>query len=192
MANEKTGSKKPEEALEEAVAAVQPSRRVGVLSGLLSWKWLAVFVVASLAAHGAGFAYYHFRGPAPAVAPASPEVSLGAFHFEADAAEPGRPAKADFSLYVALIEPVDQAARQRLESRKVRVRQDVEELLRKAHGGDFDDPGMKDLKRQLQEQIGQTLGMRTISDVMITDLIVHRAGRANGTVATSTELPTSE
>ncbi len=43
-------------------------------------------------------------------------------------------------------------------------------MLRKAHDGDFDDPSLRELKRQMQEQINQTLGMRAIAAVIMADL----------------------
>ena len=125
-----------------------------------------------MALHGATFVYLRLQQRTEP--PPGPEVGLGAFHFEADRAEGGRIAQADFSLHVALLEPPDPAARCRLIAHTRHVQQAVEELLRKAHGGDFDDPGVHDLKRQLLEQINQALGTRTISEVMVTDLKLQR------------------
>ncbi|MEX0866374.1 MAG: hypothetical protein WD030_03380, partial [Pirellulales bacterium] len=65
-------------------------------------------------------------------------------------------------------------ARQRLEMHQYRVQQNVEELLRQAHGGDFSDPTLAELKRQMQEKINDTIAVRGISDVIITDLRLQR------------------
>ena len=43
-------------------------------------------------------------------------------------------------------------------------------MLRQAHSGDFDDPALNDLKRQIRERIDQALGNRVVSDVIITNL----------------------
>jgi len=61
-------------------------------------------------------------------------------------------------------------ARTRLAARKFKVQQDVEQLLRQAHPDDFADPVLAGLKRQLQEQINESLGLRAISEVIITSL----------------------
>jgi len=140
----------------------------------LSRRWLVVVIVASLVLHGAGFAWYRmFRGPnGPGP---TPEVPLGTYEFVANPQQPGHVARARFSLHIALLSHVDPGARQRLHTREHRVRQNVEELLREAHGGDFEDPGLAGLKRQLQERINETLEMRAIADVVITNLeLIYR------------------
>ena len=109
-------------------------------------------------------------------APSPSEIDLGTFRFETERAEGGQTLHADFSLHVALQEAAERVARQKLSARKFRVQQDVEELLRKAHAGDFDDPALQELKRQLLEQIDQTLGLRAVSEVIITGLKLQREG----------------
>ena len=77
------------------------------------------------------------------------------------------------------MEPVDPLVKQRLAGRKYHVQQEVEELLRKAHSGDFEDPGLQELKRQLLEQINQALNLRAVAEIIITDLKLNRPdGRA--------------
>jgi flagellar basal body-associated protein FliL len=151
---------------------------------LLTRKWIAILIVASIAIHGIGFACSRLAGKS-ASATSSPEVSLGVFRFEAGEKEAGRISNAEFSLHIALLDHVDQAARQQLETRRFRVQQDVEELLRRAHSGDFDDPKLGELKRQLQEQINESLGIRAIADVIITDLELDHRDRDLG-LATDT------
>lgn len=162
---------------EPVAAAEQQPKTPGKVAGwrrLLTRKWIAIVVVASIVLHGIGFTYSRLARSSPA-ATTSPEVSLGEFRFEAGSSEIGRIAAAEFSLHIALLEQVDGAARRRLDAYRFRVQQDVEELLRQAHSGDFDDPGLGELKRQLQERINETLGMRAIADVIITDLkLKHR------------------
>jgi len=106
------------------------------------------------------------------------EVDLGTFRFEARAPELGTIAGAEFTLHIALLDVVDRQARQRLATHTSRVRQNVEELLRKAHGGDFEDPSLGGLKRQIQEHVNETLGIRAIADVMITNLQLRNRDNA--------------
>jgi len=137
----------------------------------LSWRWLAVLLVASLVLHGMGLASYALLGGMRSTE-STPEFALGDYRFLVPPCKPGRVEEATFSLHIALLEHVERPARERLRERQHRVRQKVEELLRRAHGGDFEDPSLAGLRRQLQEQINETLGMRAIADVVITNLDV--------------------
>lgn len=145
--------------------------RLGGLRRFLTKKWIVIVIVASVVFHGLGFACYQLFGQS-APTDLRPEVSLGKFRFEADEAEGGRIRGAELSLHVALLEDVISAAQNRMETHKFRVRQDVEELFRQAHSGDFEDPNLRELKRQLQAQINKTLDLRmnVVSAVIITDL----------------------
>lgn len=139
------------------------------LARLLTRKWITIIVAASIVIHAVGFTYYRIVA-AGSKDNHGPEVTLGVFSFEADDNEHGRVLGARFSLALALLEQVDRAARHRMKTHRYRVRQDVEELLRQAHSGDFEDPTLGELKRRLQERINETLAIRAISDVIITDL----------------------
>ena len=145
------------------------SSKKGLLARIWTPKGIAVLVGVSVVAHGIGFAYYQWANKASAQS-ITPEVALGSFRFEGAENEKGRIAKAEFSIHIALLDQVNKVAHQRLQARRFRVQQDVEELLRQAHSGDFDDPNLGELKRQLQEKINETLGMRAIADVIITNL----------------------
>jgi flagellar basal body-associated protein FliL len=169
---EEANQKKPD-------AEAQPTVKREESGKIASWRrflrknWIVILVAATVVVHGVGFAYFRLTHGSPALV-ASPEVSLGVFRFEASQNEVGRITGAEFSLHIALLEHVDRVARRRLEDCRFRVQQDVEELLRRAHGGDFEDPSLGELKRQLQEQINETLGMRAIADVIVTDLKLRR------------------
>ena len=154
--------KKEAEAEEPAKAetAAAPAK-TAFYARFFTAKWLLIVVGVSVVLHVAGLAYVRVR--LHAESPSGGEIGLGMFHFDGDRGEGGSVAKADFALHISLLEPLDPAARQRLAARKYHVQQDVEELLRKAHSGDFEDPGLTDLKRQLHEQINQTLGLRAVS-----------------------------
>lgn len=187
MAEKAGQSNQPEQAEPTAEESQAPTGGPVSWRRLLTGKWIVVLVVASLIIHGIGFAYSRLahRGAPPA---GSPEVTLGAFRFEADQGEAGPVAGAEFSLHIALLEQVDRAARSRLEAHRFRVQQGVEELLRQAHGGDFDDPNLGELKRRLQEQINEILGMRAIADVIITDLKLQPGDQDLGSLTDTKEL----
>lgn len=137
---------------------------------LLTLRWFVVLLVLTIVVQGGFFTYYQLAARTPAPTPAETEVGLGDFAFRAGQAEKGRIVAAEFSLHIALLPQLDEAAHFCLKTRKFRVQQDIEELLRQAHGADFDDPTLAELKRQLQEQVNETLGIRAIADVIITDL----------------------
>ena len=100
----------------------------------------------------------------------TPEVQLGQFGFVSSQAEADQVVKAEFTVHVALSEDVEEEGRRRISQRQFRLQQDVEELLRGAHSGDFDDPLLRELKQQLKERINKTLGVRAAAYVIITEL----------------------
>ncbi len=131
--------------------------------------WLAMLLIATLVIHGGGLVYYkHNNTRAPVEY--SPEIALGNFRFAADKTSGARVANAEFSLYITALEGLDKFARSQLNSHKYRIQQEIEVLLRQAHSGDFDDPALNDLKRQIREQINSALAGRVVSDVIITNL----------------------
>ncbi len=171
---EETNQDASDEREESTAEQPKTSSKKRSLRRFLTRKWIAIVIGLSVIVHGVGFTYYHFLGKSQQPTP-GPEISLGVFRFEANKNEGGRVANAEFSLAIALLDRVDQAARLRLKDFRFRVQQDVEELLRQAKSGDFEnDAHLGDLKRQLQAQINDTLGMRVIADVIITDLkLIH-------------------
>lgn len=163
-------------------------RLTAVADKLLSRKALAILLAVSLAAHAIGFAYARLDGRARRSG-SECEVSLGEFSFAAPHPVPGQVGEATFSLHLALIGEIDRIARERLQDRTFRVQQDVEELLRRAHGADFDDPALSELKHQLQEQIDRTLELRAIADVIITDLETERTPEDPPSIRETAETP---
>lgn len=139
-----------------------------LLRALVSPRGLAILLVVSLVVHGFAFAYYRLGGQASA--PPEHEIELGEFRFVANDVESGPIAGAEFSLYVALLEGFEDSGRQQLAIHRSRVQQDIEQLLRQAHAGDFDDPCLIELKRRIQAQVNESLGMRAVAEVIITDL----------------------
>ena len=169
MAEEETRSQNDKAEETPTEEELKPSGKKGFLKRLLTPKGLAILVGVSIAVHAVVYTCTR-SGKGASSEAAAAEISLGDFRFEANPTEAGSISSAWFSLHIVLLDPVDTEARKKLESRGFRVQQDVEELLRQAHGGDFDDPNLGELKRQLQEQVNETLGMRAIADVIITDL----------------------
>jgi flagellar basal body-associated protein FliL len=139
---------------------------------LLKGHWLAAIVVTSVVAHGLMWAVQTSQRTSGRQVRG--EVTLGEFEFHSPPGAVSRVGSASFQLHISLLQEMETRARTRLEGRRFKVQQDVEELLRQAHGGDFDDPQLDELKRQIQEQINQSLDLRAISEVIITDLAVDR------------------
>jgi len=134
-----------------------------------SFHGLVILFLGIITLQGAVLIYY-YGSNGSLKTPLNAEISLGKFCFKADEGEQGHISNAEFGLHIALLQQVAPHARHQLAIHQFRVQQDIEELLRQAHSGDFDDPTLGELKRQLQEQINETLGMRAIADVIITDL----------------------
>ncbi len=132
---------------------------------------LALLLAVSLVLHGIGF--WYFRGTSATAMPEG-EVTLGQFVFEEGQMSTASITSAEFTLHVDLLEAVDQKARRRLERRRFRVKQDVEELMRLAKGADFEPTAIDQLKRTLHERINASLGMRVVDEVIITDLRIDR------------------
>jgi flagellar basal body-associated protein FliL len=174
---EAANKKSRDEAAESPPTAAQTPNEAACWRRFLSQRWIAVIVVASVVIHGAGLTCYQVWGKARPVPP-SPEVALGVFQFVGDKGGGGRITAAEFSAYATLLERADRAARAQLAARRFRVQQDVEQLLRQAHSADFEDPNLAELKRQLQEQVNQSLGLRGVADVIITNLKLTRSERA--------------
>ena len=142
--------------------------RSGAVRKILNPKVIATLVVLTVVINGVGLAFHSFGSGGNTIIGA--EHDLGDYHFLAGPMEKGQIASAEFRLHIALLEDVELEAFHRLSNRKYRVQQDIEELLRQAHSGDFTDPTLGELKRRLQARINETLGMRAIADVIITDL----------------------
>ncbi|MGA2061133.1 MAG: hypothetical protein ABSG67_11675, partial [Thermoguttaceae bacterium] len=167
-----TETKRPEESNSEE-AQTEPSSKSKSRFALFSAKsvpyWLAFLLISTLVIHGIGWAYYKAVNTSAPVE-LSPEIALGNYKFTADKTAGGTVASAEFSLYITVLEGLDRIARTRLDSHKFRVQEEIEALLRQTHSGDFDDPALNDLKRQIRERINQTLGNRVVSDVIIANL----------------------
>ena len=124
-----------------------------------------------------------------------PEIPLGTFRYVAGPSKLGQPdeptvSSAEFSLYVTLAESAADGGAELIAARRFRVQQAVEQLLRQAHGGDFQDPSLSTLKRQIREHINAVLGARAVAEVVLTDLKLQYRQPSPGQRASQT--PTAE
>jgi hypothetical protein len=139
-----------------------------------SWRWVvaavaAVVVTPALLVGGVAMSRSGKSGQTVG------EVTLGDFQFVAPLAPEHSIRRAEFRLHVSLLEQAERPGRHLLTAKRYRVQQRIEQLLRRAHGGDFQDPALTELRRQLQEAINETLGRCVVEEVIITDLCLERA-----------------
>ncbi len=167
MAAEQGGARSPRDADDES-AQTNPAEKGG-WRRFVKHRWVAILLVVSVVAQAAGLIYLQTSRKRPAPK-AEPEVALGDFQFSSDRQSGGKAAGAQFSLYITFLEHLDQAARGELDAHRFRVQQAIEQLLRQAHGKDFEDPALEQLKRQIQEQINGCLQMRAVGEVIIVNL----------------------
>ena len=132
---------------------------------------MAALIAGTVVAHGLLLALH--RWGATPTAQQSQEATLGQFHYVVRGLGEVGIQGATFELSIALLDDMAPLGRARLGARKRKVQQNVEELLRRARPGDFDDPALAGLKRHLQTQINDALGVRAISEVLITDLVLE-------------------
>lgn len=169
----------PEQSDAQPAAEAQPDARAktkvsllvrwrGLLGSLFTPRGLAILLIVSLVVHGFAYAYYRLAGADATVPPH--EIELGQFQFVPAETEVGPIAGAEFSLYVTLLQGFDRSGREQLARHRRRVQQDIEQLLRQAHAGDFEDPCLTELKRRIQAQVNKSLGVRAVADVIITGL----------------------
>jgi hypothetical protein len=147
----------------------------------------SLLLVVSVFLNGLGFAYFWLAPGGQKTVPDA-EIALGEFRFISYHAGADQVAEAQFAVYIALNEPVKEEARRRVEERKFRLQQEIEELLRAAHSGDFDDPLLRGIKSKLVEQINKSLGMRAIDAVIITNLKVVRTAAGTKPTEKAVEL----
>ena len=162
-----------EEQQTDAPVADDATDKTPIWRRFLTKKRLAIIVGSAIIMPAIGYAAIA-ASSGTEMASVSPEVSLGAFWYETSSDAASEQIRADFKLHLQLLEQVDGPARERLNARRFKVQQDIEELLRRAPNGDFEDPSLTELKRQIQVQINQTLGMRgAIEEVIVTGLVIQ-------------------
>lgn len=162
----------PEKAAEPVAASAGLFARV---KSAAAKHWIVTVVGVSLVVHGVAF--FTLRSghtPAHAEAPAT-EVSLGRFVYRAERPPLPEIRSAEFELHLSPADPSDAAVQSALKTRRFKLQQDIEQLVRQAQGGDFDDPKLTELKRRLRAQINESLGLKAAGEVIITGLAIQRA-----------------
>lgn len=145
------------------------------IKALLRQRWALALIAVLVLIHAGIIGYIRMNGGVT-IGYLSPEVTLGEFQFTAlhsDAVnQPIERAK--LRLHVSLLHSAERKGRILLTLHKNKLQQEIEQLLRQAHGGDFEDPTLAELKRQIQAMINETVGHRIIAEVLITDLSIDR------------------
>ncbi len=153
----------------ESPAAAKPSS-AGLVALVQKWG-LAIIALGLLGV--AIFLAFNRKETAPLVdptpAPPPAEIDLGRFAVAPINSGGNSPAMIEFRLHITFDDQRDQAARHQLAARQFRVRQHVEELLRRTTIDDFDNAALVGLKRQIQSQINDCLELQAVRDVIITD-----------------------
>jgi len=152
-------------------APTSPTASAPAWKRLIARYWIVGLAIVLL---GVQFAMFGYLRSSASTTPTTPEITLGDFFFEQSSGGEGLIEEAKFQLHIGLLPEVDRHARTRLAERRFKVQQGIEELLRQAHPADFEDPSLGELKRQFQEQINTALGMRAVSEIIITDLVIRR------------------
>ncbi len=174
--------KQPEENAEPSTPGAA-RKWLARLTGRLS---LGVLLGISIGLHVLGVWYFRDQSTE---APPSGEVTIGKFEFHDRGSPATAIAAASFRLHVGLLEAIEDRGRTAIDQRRFRVQESVEQLLREAHGADFEDAGLPELKRALQERINRVLGFRAVEDVIVTDLAIERREQPAIETATSESTP---
>ena len=172
-AKKETETPEPSPKADQKQAKSGPGSRYAGIVKAVSHHGLMITLAVSLIANGAALAKLGSNDNS-AEKQLTPEVQLGHFGFVSSHAEAYQVVKAGFDVHVALSEDVEEEGRRRISQRQFRLQQDVEELLRGAYSGDFDDPLLRGLKQKLKERINKTLGIRAAAYVIITGMKTER------------------
>jgi flagellar basal body-associated protein FliL len=161
---------------------------------LLTPRWLVVFIAVSLVIHGAIFILVRRAAARPAP-PA--EYTVGAFALTAGAPGELHALPGKFELHVRFIDDLQSQATARMVNHQFRVREAVENLLRKSRGIELDELAIARLKHQIQAQINEAIDLHAVAEVMITDLTlpvfseVQPAPSQNAAVSQPVTVPTA-
>jgi hypothetical protein len=136
-----------------------------------------VFIAISLAIHCVIFVLVQ-KSVARSVT--LPEYTVGTFSIVAGAAGDSHNsathcAAGKFELHVRFIDDLQSQARTRIATHQYRVRESIENLLRKAHGLELDDAAVARLKHQIQQRVDEAIDLRAVAEVIITDLTLDPA-----------------
>jgi flagellar basal body-associated protein FliL len=163
-----TDAAKPNQPTEAAAAPADAKTKWW--KSLLTPRWLVVFVAVSLVIHAVIFVLVRRSAARPAI---PPEYTVGAFNLIAGQLGDSHGVPGKFELHVRFIDDLQSQANARIANHQFRVREAIENLLRKSHGIELDDQAIARLKHQIQEQIDQAIDLRAVAEVMITDLTIE-------------------
>lgn len=104
------------------------------------------------------------------------EHSLGEFDFVDRHALTDEISRARFTLHVTLAHEAEDYGSRLLTSRKQKVRQQIEHLLRQLSGGYFTNPSLHQLKESLRTTIDEVAGEQIAEEVILTDLSLSWRG----------------
>ena len=161
---------------------------------LLTPRWLVAIVVVSLVIHTVLFVLVRRMTTRPVL---PPEYTVGKFNLVAVRTGDSRGVPGEFELHLRFIDDLQSQANARIANHQFRVREAVENLLRKSRGIELDDPAIARLKHQIEEQINQAIDLRAVAEVMITNLTIEPQPLVNAVTSqsaaskSSTTVPTS-
>jgi flagellar basal body-associated protein FliL len=149
-------------------------------------RWIAAIVLGSVVVHGA--LYFMLRkSPQP---PAPLEQKVGSFDFvAATGGNDARGETAKFDLHVRFVEDLAKPARERLVEHQYRVREAVENLLRRSRPVDVSDTAMARLKHEIQERVDDSLDLRAVAEVIITNLKIDSTNRPTAAAISDEPVP---
>lgn len=178
--------KEAETAENEATESTEAKVRPKWWRRLLTKRWLPILCVVTLLLHG--LMLFSWRSALSGNQEQVSEIELGEFRF-INSEKNARLCQAEFDIHVSLLLGTERAGSKRLAEKRYLVQQGIEELLRQAHAADFEDPTLAELKRQIQEKINESVEMRTVDTVIITNLEKSSGESANHAMPASTEFP---
>lgn len=159
-------------------AAGQPpaeaaGKRDSAVRRFVSRRAVVMLLAASIVLNAVGFVVVASTWKRSEAGHAPAEYPLGAYRYLGSRYEPGRVASAEFALHVAAAPGYGEQACSVLEAHKFRLRQGIEELLRRTSPKEFDDIGLRQLKRSIRSRIEEILDTRLVDDVIVTDLVIR-------------------
>jgi hypothetical protein len=149
-------------------------------------RWIVILVVASFIVDGAVLLVVRKSNVKSTI---EPEYTLGAFAlFPSDSATA---APTSFKIHVRFIEDLDAQARQQIVKHQYRVQENIEGLLEKARGIEWEDSTIARLKHQIQDRIDADLDLRAVAEVIFTDPVFNPRHIEPATPISAAALPTS-
>jgi flagellar basal body-associated protein FliL len=163
---------------ENSAVEIEQAEQPGWSKSLLI-RWIVAIVLGSIVVDCALF--FLLRKSLQPPAPVPVELEVGSFDFVAareattDIEPLSQPAK--FDIHVRFIDDLERPGRELLTAHRHRVRESIENLLRKSQQVELSDPAMARLKHEIQQRIDDALDIRAVAEVIITNLRIDSANR---------------